>query len=321
MFSYDQKGIKLLNSEFWLDAHRKVPFSFVSHGHSDHLRNHEKILATPATVRFHAIRSRQTEAIALNYGDMFEFEDMRIKLYPAGHILGSAMIWIERDGVTLLYTGDFKIKKSATAEPIEIPNADILIMESTFGNPNYTAEDTTENLIDRLDVMIRDCLKKGDTPIVLAYALGKAQEAMKILGDLGYAVRVHEAAWRFVPVYTDSGVTFNNCALWRGSPLARGEVLIYPPHLLRTRELATMRRIKTILLSGWANGDNGGMFPSDYAVPYSDHADFAELLQFVKQVNPKKVYTTHGFDDFPGHIRAIGYEAELLQPSSQYSLL
>jgi hypothetical protein len=59
MFIYDAKGIKLNGYELFLDAHRVVPFSFISHGHSDHLRNHKKILTTAPTNEFFAIRSKQ----------------------------------------------------------------------------------------------------------------------------------------------------------------------------------------------------------------------------------------------------------------------
>ncbi len=320
MFSYDSFGIKLLNSQFWLDAHRKVPFSFVSHGHSDHIRNHEKILATKPTIRFHAMRGKYGEAVALDYGQVYEYEDMRIRLYPAGHILGSAMIWIERDGQSLLYTGDFKLRQSHTSEQIEIPHADILIMESTYGDPSYTTDNSISNIVEELDSTLKQCLQDGSAPIILAYVLGKAQEAMKILGDLGYAVRVHPVAWKFAQVYAEFGLSFPNCAPWRGGSLARGEILIFPPHLTRSRDFHSIRNKKTIFLSGWANGRNITNYQSDYAIPLSDHADFGELLEFVRKVNPKKVFTTHGFDDFPQHIRSIGYDAELLKPATQYSL-
>jgi Cft2 family RNA processing exonuclease len=321
MFSYDSTGIKLINQDFWLDAHRKVSYSFVSHGHTDHLKNHLKILATPATVRFHAIRARQAETVILDYRQMIEMDGVKICLYPAGHILGSAMIWIEKDGTSLLYTGDFKMKPSWTAEPIEIPQADILIMESTFGSPEYVVNDSREFLVGELAAFIEDCFRTSRAPTILAYSLGKAQEAMKMLGDLGYAVRVQRSAWELAQVYQDFGVTFQNCALWREGNLARGEVLIMPPHLHQTRSFLALPRARTVLLSGWANGENGSRYNSDHAIPLSDHADYSELLEFVHLVNPKKVYTTHGFDDFPKHLQAIGFDAELLKPTSQLSLL
>ena len=321
MFSYDARGIKLNGSEFWLDAHRKVSFSFISHGHADHIKNHDAILATPPTVQFHARRARQKKAIPLAFGESFSLDGMNIELYPAGHVLGSAMIRIESDGLSLLYTGDFKIKKSWTASPIEIPPADVLIMESTFGHPDFVYNQTPEYLANELFEFVQDCFHAGIQPIILAYSLGKAQEAMKILGDAGYNVCVHKSAWEIAKVYQHFGVEFNHCALWKEEPLEPRQVLILPPHSFKYKKVKNLPyRRRTVFLSGWANSENGIRFGGDHCIPLSDHADFQELLDFVKQVNPQKVYTTHGFEEFPFHLRDLGYDAELLKETGQTSL-
>src|SRR6185503_13132984 len=61
----------------------------------------------------------------------------RLSTHPAGHVLGSAMLLVETEGQRLLYTGDFKLSPSATAAPAAPPRADVLVMESTFGDPAY----------------------------------------------------------------------------------------------------------------------------------------------------------------------------------------
>jgi len=273
MFFYDHKGIKLNSQEFWLDAHHKTPFSFVSHGHADHLKNHNKILATPSTVQFHAIRAKQKEAIPLNFGEPFELDHARITLYPAGHVLGSAMALVETEHGSLLYTGDFKVKKSFTAEEIETPKADVLIMESTFGNPEYQLP-TSEQMVQELTDFIDDCLQKNIAPIVMGYSLGKAQEAMKIIGDAGYDTRVHRSAWELAKVYRQFGVEFKNCSPWKDEYLPPGQVLIIPPHLFRFNKIKNLpAKRRTVLLSGWNNSEIGMRFRSDHYISMSDHAD------------------------------------------------
>ena len=318
MFEYDAKGIKLTGSEFWLDAHRKTSFSFVSHGHADHLKNHDVILATPPTIQFHAHRAKQKKAIPLNFGEVYEHEGLKIELFPAGHILGSAMIRIERDGASLLYSGDFKMKKSWTARAIDIPQADVLIMESTFGDPQYVLDDTPEELEQELCGFIESCFHSRMTPIVMGYALGKSQEAMKMLGDAGYNVRVHRAAWELAKIYRHFGIEFQNCTPWKNESLAADDVLIIPPHSLRFNKVSNLPlRKRFVFLSGWANSPNGMRFGAEHMIPMSDHADFNELLEFVRRVNPQKVYTTHGFDSFPQYLHDIGFDAELLENSAQ----
>ena len=316
MFTFDVRGVKLEHTPFWLDAHRKTPFSFVSHGHSDHLKNHDSILATPPTVLFHAMRAKQKKAIPLEFGQEWELDKAVIRLYPAGHILGSAMIRVEYNGSSLLYTGDFKIRENETCEPIEIPRADILIMESTFGRPEYVNPHSRETLVGEIKDFIDTCLANSITPVVMGYSLGKAQEAMKIIGDMGYNVKVHFSAWRFSKVYYDYGVRFRNCAPWYEKQVAPGEVLIIPPHLMMSRRIKNMpSRYRSVFLSGWANSENGMKFNSHHSIALSDHADFQELLDFIKTVNPSQVYTTHGDKDFPQYIREIGYDARYLEPT------
>lgn len=314
MFCNDIKGIKISSTDFWLDAHRKTPFSFVSHGHSDHLKNHDKILATPPTISFHAFRARQRQVLTLDFGEKLLLEDMEIELFPAGHILGSAMIRIKQGDTSLLYTGDFKMKKSWTSKEIIIPSADILIMESTFGHPDYIYDHSPEFLVNELLNFINDCFHKNITPVVLAYSLGKAQEAMKILGECGLLVHVHRSAWELTKIYRKFGVSFENCVLWDEIPIEKDHVLLAPPHSFRYGKIKNLpSRYRTVFLSGWAKSENGYRFASDYAIPLSDHADFNELLQFVKIARPQKVYTTHGFEDFPKYLQEMGYDAELLK--------
>ncbi|MBN2000868.1 hypothetical protein JW935_25180 [candidate division KSB1 bacterium] len=320
MFQLDTKGIKINDSNFWLDAHRKVSFSFVSHGHADHIRNHDIVLATPATARFFSMRAKRKKVIELDYEKDYRIDDMKIRLYPAGHILGSAMIHIEKDGKTLLYTGDFKMTTGFTSEPIKIPSADVLIMESTFGSPDYVIDSNPETIAGELNLFINDCFRNGLTPVVLAYGLGKAQEAMKLLGDQNYRIRVHKYAWQFVQVYRDYNVQFKNCTLWREQTVPRGEVLILPPHLTWRKKYRFIPGTRSVFLSGWAKKGAGPQFKCNHAIAMSDHSDFFELVDFVKQVNPQRVYTTHGFKSFPEHLKSFGFNAQLLESTNQLEL-
>ncbi len=314
MFSYDRHGIKLEGVDFWLDARRTVPFSFISHGHSDHLKNHGTVLATPATLLFHAMRAKQKKTVALEYHQKLVLGSHTVELFPAGHVLGSAMIRIERNGESLLYTGDFKLKRGRTAEPIRIPQADVLIMESTFGDPHFRFSSAEYEPEAELIAFVEACFRKNELPVVLAYGLGKAQEAMKILGDAGYDVTVHRDAWKIADVYRQFGIEFDNCSLWQGhEPPRELQVLIIPPHSIQFRRIKALpARRRTVLLSGWALAAGGNRFGCDHCIPLSDHADFDELIEFVRCVQPNKIFTLHGMPAFAQWLRELGYDAEYL---------
>jgi len=330
MFEFSQ-GIRITGTSLWLDAERAVETSCVSHAHSDHIRGHAHVIATDKTIRFLTHRLGRVKATALRFGEPFELEapmftgsdlgdGCRVTLLPAGHILGSSQILVERNGARLLYSGDFQLAQSAAAEPIDIPSCDLLIVESTFGLPRYrfpTREELTEQLIEFIDA----CLARQAVPVVLAYALGKAQEVMKVLSDRGYALVVHSSIFEIASLYEAFGIFLQSYEkLQRGRDL-KGKVLVIPPHARRLRLVEQIERKHTVLLSGWA-ADPGSKYRYgvDEALPWSDHADFADLLRYVEMTKAKKVYTTHGFEEFALILRQKGFDAEPLKPSAQIEL-
>jgi Cft2 family RNA processing exonuclease len=71
-------------------------------------------------------------------------------------------------------------------------------------------------------------------------------------------------------------------------------------------------------LTGWAtNGRGVWGRQADASLPYSDHADFQELVDYVRQAQPKRVYTINGFPDLAAHLRGLGYAALHLDGQSQ----
>lgn len=73
----------------------------------------------------------------MEFAKTFYIGDFKAKLYPAGHMLGSAGIKLWLENGTLFYTGDTKWFKLRTAEKSRFPKADVLIIEATFGVPSF----------------------------------------------------------------------------------------------------------------------------------------------------------------------------------------
>jgi DNA ligase 1 len=90
--------------------------------------------------------------------------------------------------------------------------------------------------------------------------------------------------------------------------------------------LAALRRklgrCRVAVLTGWAV-DPGCRFRyrADAAFPLSDHADFPDLVELVKRVAPRRVFTLHGFAaDFAAHLRTLGFDARALSEDEQLEL-
>jgi len=308
----DHNGIWLPQIGWHLDARRATARSFVSHAHFDHIARHREVILSPGTARLmrarltgqrveHVLPFGQTEALTA---------EAAVTLFPAGHILGSAMILLEhtRHG-RLLYTGDFKLRPGLSAETCEAPRADVLIMETTFGRPHYVLPPTADVLVAIVE-FCRESLTADEVPVLYGYSLGKSQEILRALGGAGLPVMVHPQIKRLTAVCEELGLTFPPHAVFDAETVS-GHVVICPPQAADGPLRRALPAHRTAMISGWAL-DRGAIFRygCDAAFPLSDHADFSDLLRLVDLVRPRVVYTQHGFaEDFAQTLRQRGIEA------------
>src|SRR6185436_17904115 len=167
MFHYDA-GLFLTMAQLGVDVRRRQPRCFVSHAHTDHIARHELALATRGTGCLYKHRlGEKHRVLEMSYGVPIEFAGLRLTALPAGHCLGSAMLLADDGQQSLLYTGDFKLGPSATSEAAELPHADVLVMECTFGRPHYRLP-PREEVICRLLELVFATLAEGKTPVIHA---------------------------------------------------------------------------------------------------------------------------------------------------------
>ncbi len=307
MFHWD-RGLKLTRADLAVDFRRRQPRAFISHAHRDHLARHEYALCTPETAALYQLRLGRRPTLALPYRAPIEWGGLRLTTYPAGHCLGSAMLLAEDGDQSLLYTGDFKLGESATAPRAELPRADILVIESTYGHPAYRLP-PRQQAIDQLCDLVAGALRAGAQPIVEAYALGKAQEVTRILASAGFAVLQHPEVFEISRVYESFGVVLG-CRGRLDGPPEPGYVLVVPPRALRDSREANEVRIAA---TGWAmDARTRWRLGVDHAVPLSDHADYDELFEAVGRVSPRRVYCTHGPESFVGRLQEAGFDARVL---------
>ena len=318
MLEFDD-GVHLTGTALWLDPRRVKPRAIVSHAHSDHVGRHHRWVVSPGTALLATRRWNARAVEVREFGARWSEDGADITLLPAGHILGSSMVLLERAGTRILYTGDFRLEPSATAEPCRPVAADVLVMECTFGEPRYRFP-KRERVLDELDEFIATTRAAGQTPVLLAYSLGKAQEVARLMGARGHALALVDEAHEMLLAYREAGVAFERCTRFTGG-LEPDEVLIAPPTRALREVLARVRRPRTAFLSGWALGGAGWQPSCDAAFAISDHADFDELVRMVETVRPRKVYTLHGPDRFAHHLRERGWDATPARHARQMTLL
>src|SRR4051794_25545156 len=201
-----RRGIHLPGPELWLDPHDPQPVAVVSHAHADHIRQHEHVVTSVPTAAMMRLRGlARCRFRTLQFRQRVELGDARLTLYPAGHILGSAQALVEWEGTRLLYSGDFKLRPGRSAEPVEVPRADVVIMETTFGRPRYRFPETQE-VVGQIVDFCRKSLEDGCTPVLFCYSLGKGQELLACLEDAGFPLYLHSRHWDMACLYRDFGV-------------------------------------------------------------------------------------------------------------------
>ncbi|HOD89591.1 MAG TPA: MBL fold metallo-hydrolase [archaeon] len=298
--------------------------SLITHAHSDHIVN------TPQQ----AFASSETISIIKNIfpKNNFSFNDLaygkKIKLSDnlfvtplnAGHILGSTMYFFEGDGETLLYTGDFNPNTSLLLKGAEPVHADILVIESTFGRPNFSFPDLFETY-DTLVKKIKYDLANNNFIVFGGYSLGKNQELIFFINNFFKEKPIVDPkTFSYSEVYKKYGYSLDYELL--DGNLRDNNFLVLPislvnKALVHTLSLQLDRNVSAYVFTGWnyTRGVNN--------VPISAHGDYRSLLNFVSQVNPKQVYTVHGFAREFAHSveKELGINAKSLQELSQRTIL
>ncbi len=283
-----------------------------SHAHGDHLFDAE---SAPAEV----VCSETTAALARVRRPEATFavaDHPRVDLLDAGHVAGSRAVRVEGEERTYLYTGDVSPRDRSYLSGFDPVPADVLVIEATYGRPAYVFPDQDE-LERRIVEWLNDTL---DRPVLLfGYALGRAQKLQRLVARSDRSrLLVSEAIAdlnRVIEAHLD--VTFDAEEYDALDP-GPGEAVVLPSGSARldyVQRLAEENDALTAGFSGWAVDDSfryrGGY---DEAFVLSDHADFEELLDIVRVVDPERVYTQHGFvDDLARHLTGEGYDAQALK--------
>lgn len=264
----------------------------LSHAHGDHLYRD-----APGAV----ICSEVTAALARVRRDDAPLERRThpaVELFNAGHVPGSTATRItDPDGTRYLYTGDLSTRDRFYLEGFEPVNAGVLVIEATYGDPEYVLppqETVEDEVVDWLD-------ETYDRPVLLfGYTLGRAQElqllARRSSRDRLFVTRATARINAVVERYYD--VEFDAQRYRDTTELGAGDVLVLPAqtnNLSFVDALVRDREAIKVGFSGWAI-DESFKYRGDYHVtfPLSDHCDFTELLEVVRAIDPTVVYTQHG---------------------------
>ncbi|MBW8444317.1 MAG: ligase-associated DNA damage response exonuclease [Arenimonas sp.] len=300
-----QEGLYCPAGDFYVDPVRPVERALITHGHSDHARpGHGKVLATRQTLDIMRIRCGAEfcgSEQAVDFGERLSLDSVGISFHPAGHVLGSAQIAVEKDGMRIVVSGDYKRSPDATCAPFEPVACDVFITEATFGLPVFHHPDAVGE-ITRLLTSLRQLPQRSH--LVGAYALGKAQRVISLLRRAGYdePIYIHGALSKLCAYYESQGIDLGDLRPATSDDQDarefRGAVIVGPPSAFNDRWARRFADPLSAFASGWMMvRQRARQRGVELPLVISDHCDWPELTATISELKPGQVWVTHGREE------------------------
>ena len=149
----------------------------------------------------------------------------------AGHILGAASVLLEVAGRRILFSGDLGRPDDAIMNPPDQPpNADTVLIESTYGNREHPHED----IMAELGPSLKRVAARGGVAVVPVFAVGRAQAVLHAIAQL----KAQDAIPHSLPIFLDSPMAVHTTELFSRHPHA---------HRLQGEDLRALKHVATMI--------------------------------------------------------------------------
>jgi putative mRNA 3-end processing factor len=235
---------------------------------------------------------------SMEYGETRQIGGVNVSFFPAGHVLGSAQIRLERGGEVWVVSGDYKTTPDRTCAPFETIRCHTFITESTFGLPIYRWL-PQDDVFTAINAWWRANQEAGRASLLFAYSLGKAQRLIAGV-DAGIgSIFCHGAVQRLNGIYRESGVSLPDTVptgeVESGHDWSRS-LIVAPPSCNGTPWMRKFGAVSTGFASGWMRLRGARRRESlDRGFVLSDHADWPGLLAAIDATGAEQVLVTHGY--------------------------
>jgi putative mRNA 3-end processing factor len=256
--------------------------------------------------------------------------ETEITMTDGGHISGSGMLEIVHDDKCFFYTGDFKCEDTFMHKGAKfVDTIDYLMIESTYAKKEHPPRRKTEELMME---QIYETIENGGTALLPAFALGRTQELMSLIRHYddevpifvdGMGREISDIYARYPDYIRDPAafrkamrsVTMVKTPLDRRAAIKRPGVVITTAGMMNggpvMNYLFNVNSNSKVIFTGYCvEGTNGWMLQNkggimkddqelqiDLPVEYLDlsaHAGRTDILDFIKNANPEKIFLVHG---------------------------
>lgn len=325
LLQFTDRGIYCEKADVYLDPWKPVNRAIITHGHGDHaIFGHKHYLCSQLAMPVIKYRLNPPSTETLRYGESTTINGVRFSFHPAGHIPGSAQTRVEFQGEVWVFSGDYKLQQDGISTPFEIVRCNTFITESTFGLPVYKWK-PQEDIFNDINGWWRKNQREGKTSVLAGYTLGKSQRILKNVDSSIGKIFIHGALENINQIMRDQGIdlpsTHRVTDETKKDDLS-GALVVCPPSAVGSSWMRRFLPYSLGVASGWMKlRGTRRRRGADRGFPLSDHADWDDLNNVVKETGASRVYVTHGYTEIfaqwlnqngiEGHDVKTRYEGEL----------
>lgn len=275
---------------------KKPDIVLLSHAHSDHARgiwqrqlsNIPKVMS-PATRKILEKRKGKSlrNTIEIREGCELDYKDLRIYAASSGHCTGSLQFKLTVKDTDIAYSGDICLEERIILNKAEQLNCDVLILEATYGKPEYVFPKRS-NLYRNILKWCKNSIEIFNKVFICCRTLGTAQELTTLLSlsILADPIFTHPAITKINEVHEEFHHRLGRFISYHNTNDIEGVMLVPLNNVFKRNNF------NTGVTTGWViKSKRPGRFP------LSSHADFQQLLTYAKNSNAEKIYTVYGFSN------------------------
>jgi putative mRNA 3-end processing factor len=275
-----ESGLYCPAGDFYIDPWGVVERAVITHAHDDRVipGSRAYLAARPGEALLRERVGADAAIQAVEYGERLAMGGVSVSLHPAGHILGSAQVRIERSGEVCVVSGDFKLAPDPTCAPFELLRCHTFVTEAASALPIFRWPEPAD-AIASIQEWWRANDDAGKKSVLYAHSPGLAQRVFAALGPAA----LHEDVERYCALYRAAGVDLPQ-------PQPNATLTIAPPGWK-----PSAGRVSTAMASGWMRIRGTRRRRSlDRGFVLSDHADWPGLLRVIDETGAAGVWVASG---------------------------
>jgi len=284
-----ESGLYCPPADSYIDPWGPVERAIITHAHPEHASagSGAYLSSSDGEPLLRALVGPDAAIQTAAYGEAITINEVKISFHPAGHMLGSAQIRLERSGEIWVVSGDYQLQSDPTCAPFEPVRCHTFVTESAFGLPIFR---WPIEPIGDINAWWRANQQAGKSSVLFLHPIGMAQQVLaSIDGSVG-AIHAHEVIEPINQIYRAQGVGLPSTS----AKIEPGGMILAPLSAHGSTWARSLKKISDAMVSGWMRIRGPRRRRSlDRGFAFSNHADWPGLLRAIDETAAETILVTH----------------------------